>query len=263
MALVAIGQMAPTGAKKPLRLGLVKNLGGEVRSSFQRIGSSVGEKVTSTAQTGLQRVETGVRTALQSVDPFAAPQPEGAPVESAEPAESPEDPIAAGYDQLSGLADLAGILAEGGRAAEARALIGALDTILKITKTSTMEVQQNRSPVAPPAPPAVVTPVDEGSLLASEGVGQVYGGDSNADNRFPGTLNPPASTEPIFARPNGPKRVGPRPAFGPEAGLLVLPRRAPARAPVEIIPDVMRRPGGGIIQLHPRRVPPFSWRNRY
>lgn len=288
MALVHIGQVQQ---KKKLRFGLAQKVGAELRSSVQRMSSAVGEKATSTTKTGLQKIEGRVQEALK-FDPFAGKQPaeaapqetaedlpddEGAPVESA----SPEalEAIASGLDQLEGLTDYAGMLTDAGRGAEARALIGALETILRVTKTNVMEIQGDRSaargqaPAAPamPAQPVMLTPADEGPIEMTEPAdgaqgfvhaGQVWGGDSNAYNRFPGTVGPPASTAPIFARPNGPKRIGVSPAFGPEAGLVVIPRRVRGESTVEVVPEIMRRPGG-MVPIRPRRsVPPFSWRNR-
>lgn len=289
MALVRIGAASPDKKRRLPNLGLSK-IGTEVRSSFQRIGSSVGDKVTSTTRSGLQKIEGRVSEALQ-FDPFASQAqaeagPEGELPSEPAPGEGelPPDPeaLAAGYDQLEGLADYAGVLADQGRVAEARALVGALDTILKITRTSTMEVQGDRQampgqarpsmPLPPAMPePVLLTPADEGPILPPEAapsasgfvhVGQVWGGDSNAYNRFPGTVNPPYTTEPIFARPMGPQRIGVSPAFGPGAGLVVLPRRIRPVNTVEVVPEVMRRPGG-TVYLQPRRsVPPFSWRSR-
>lgn len=278
MALVHIGQVQ----KKKLRFGLAQKVGAELRSSVQRMSSAVGEKATSTTKTGLQKIEGRVQEALK-FDPFAGKQetpseapaddlPDDAPVEGdAEPLEA----LAAGYDQLEGLTDFVGALADAGHVQEARALVGALETILRVTKTNVMEIQGDRSATAqrqapPMAPPPILTPADEGPIqMEPEGTqglgvqtGQVWGGDSNAYNRFPGTVGPPASTAPIFARPNGPKRIGVSPAFGPEAGLVVIPRRLNRESTVEVVPEIMRRPGG-MVPIRPRRsVPPFSWRNR-
>ncbi len=280
MALVRIGTV-PAAPKKKLRFGLAQKLGTEVKSSFQRIGSSVSTKVQTGVQTGLQKLETRAQSGIQALEGRAQEalgEPDGAalngPVDQLAPDASAEEALAAGYDQLAGLVDHVDVLTRAGRIHEARALVGALDTILKITKTTTVEA--DRSPPRGPGPMAAApaflpTPADEGLLVAPSAAGaldadsgdyggEFYGGESNAYNRFPGTVGPPQSIEPLFARPDGPKRIGVTPAFGPDAGLLALPRRVPARPHVEVIPEVMRRPGGGIRMIPGRSVPPFSWR---
>jgi hypothetical protein len=250
MARLKIGQLPPGGApvapaRKGLRFGFVKRLGGEVGQSVKRIGAKTEEATTSATRAHLQAVEKGVEEALQP----ATVAEQGGPEEQAAYVDSVQEQA---QEELAGVADYIGGLMDAGDHDTAMALVGELEDALQIVKNCSVTIRAPRRPegrgpgtamaptFVPPGPG--FSPADEGpisvpavpSVPGTSGlvhIGQInpavlaqYGPEAYADE-------PDSEPDggPVFLEPGGPSiiRLGPgRPARKAARWAKKHPRKA-------------------------------------
>lgn len=158
MSRIVIGQADP--AKPRIKLGLgttLKRLGSSVKDSSKRVGQSAEEVF----QKHLAKKEAEAKAQLQELGP-----------EDEDDLDEAEASLAERERTLAQVAAQAEGLAEAGHVEEAMALVGSLETILRVTRT--MEVQADgRSRGQAPAPqlPAAPAPAASGVILLGRGFG--------------------------------------------------------------------------------------------